>query len=111
MNRDSEKFYDRLSFLYPAIDLFMKPQKRKLFGMINSFPSGQLLEIGVGNGAHFKYYNTHEIIGVDTSRSMLSRARVHLKDNIRILHMNGEMLSFPNEAFDYVVMSHVITVV
>jgi phosphatidylethanolamine/phosphatidyl-N-methylethanolamine N-methyltransferase len=111
MNKDSEKFYDRLSFLYPVIDLFIKPQKRKLFSMINNYPYGQLLEIGVGNGTHFKYYNTHKITGIDTSRSMLSRAHLHLKANIQIFHMNGERLSFPNETFDYVVLSHVIAVV
>lgn len=111
MTNNSAKFYNRLTFLYPIIDLFLKPQKYKFFGKINSCPYGQLLEIGVGNGAHFKYYNTHEIIGVDTSRSMLARAGKHLKDNIQLLHMSGEKLLFPNEVFDYVILSHVIAVV
>jgi phosphatidylethanolamine/phosphatidyl-N-methylethanolamine N-methyltransferase len=107
----SERFYDRLIFLYPIIDLFLKPQKRKFFRKINDCPYGRLLEIGVGNGAHFNYYTTHEIIGVDTSSSMLAQARKHLKDNIQLFHMNGETLSFPDEAFDYVILSHVIAVV
>jgi phosphatidylethanolamine/phosphatidyl-N-methylethanolamine N-methyltransferase len=111
MANNSEKFYDRLTFLYPIIDLFLKPQKHKFFGRINGCPYGRLLEIGVGNGAHFKYYNTHEITGVDTSKSMLARARKHLKDNIQLFHMNGETLLFPDEVFDYVILSHVIAVV
>jgi len=111
MINSSEKFYDRLTFLYPVVDLFLKPQKHKFFSKINSCPHGRLLEIGVGNGAHFKYYNAHEIIGVDTSKSMLANARKHLKDNIRLLHMSGETLLFPNEIFDYVILSHVIAVV
>ncbi len=64
----SEKFYDRLTFLYPAIDLFLRPQKQKFFRYINTFPHGRLLEIGVGNGSHFKYYT-----------SMKSRVLIHRK--------------------------------
>ena len=105
-----EKFYDRATFFYPIIDVFLRPQKRKLFRRINHFPDGRILEVGVGNGGHFKYYNRHEIVGIDTSRSMLRRARKHLKKNIQLIHMNGENLLFPNEDFDYVVLSHVITV-
>lgn len=111
MTASSQKFYDRLTFLYPIIDLFLRPQKRKLFRTINNCASGRLLEIGVGNGAHLKYYNTHEIIGIDTSRSMLAQASKHLRSNIQLLHMNGETLLFPGEAFDYVILSHVIAVV
>ncbi|MBT1697356.1 methyltransferase domain-containing protein [Fulvivirgaceae bacterium PWU4] len=111
MINNSEKFYDRLTFLYPIIDFFLKPQKHKFFSRINSCPYGRLLEIGVGNGTHFNYYNTHEIIGIDTSRSMLASARKHLKGNIRLLHMSGENLLFQNKTFDYVILSHVIAVV
>jgi phosphatidylethanolamine/phosphatidyl-N-methylethanolamine N-methyltransferase len=111
MPKNSEKFYDRFTLLYPIVDLFLKPQKRKFFGKINSYPHGQLLEIGVGNGAHFEYYRNHEITGVDNSGSMLVRAGKHLKDNIQLHQMNGETLGFPEAAFDYVVLSHVIAVV
>lgn len=111
MINNSEKFYDRLTFLYPVIDLFLKPQKHKFFGAINDCPHGRLLEIGVGNGTHFKYYSKHDIVGIDASGSMLARARNHLKDNIQLFHMNGETLLFPDETFDYVILSHVIAVV
>lgn len=107
----SEKFYDKLTFLYPIVDVFLKPQKFKFFSKINGYPRGRLLEIGVGNGTHFKYYNTHNVVGIETSRSMLSRARKNSKHNIQLFHMNGEDLLFPNEAFDYVILSHVIAVV
>ena len=107
----SAKFYDRLSFLYPVIDLFLRSSKRKFFQKINSYPPGSLLEVGVGNGKHLKYYTTHDVTGIDTSQGMLSRARTAAGINIRLLQMNGEELSFPDEVFDYVVMSHVIAVV
>jgi phosphatidylethanolamine/phosphatidyl-N-methylethanolamine N-methyltransferase len=111
MKTRSEKFYDWFTVLYPAVDIFLKPQKRKFFGRINALPYGRLLEIGVGNGAHFKYYSTHDIVGIDTSRSMLDRADGHRTANIQLVHMNGEALLFPNETFDYVILSHVVAVV
>jgi phosphatidylethanolamine/phosphatidyl-N-methylethanolamine N-methyltransferase len=108
---DSSKFYDRISFFYPVIDVFLKSGKEKLFCNINTYPHGRLLEIGAGNGKHFKYYERHDVIGIDTSQKMLSSAREESKDNIHVIRMDGESLSFANEVFDYVVMSHVISVV
>ncbi|HLA54434.1 MAG TPA: class I SAM-dependent methyltransferase [Flavitalea sp.] len=111
MATKSEQFYDRLAVLYPVIDLFLKPQKHKFFSKINGCARGRLLEIGVGNGAHLPYYRTHDVVGIDTSARMLARARRHAQGNIQLLQMNGENLLFPDKAFDYVVLSHVITVV
>jgi phosphatidylethanolamine/phosphatidyl-N-methylethanolamine N-methyltransferase len=111
MTASSEKFYDRFYFLYPVIELFLKPQKKHFFQFINNLPSGTLLEVGIGNGSNLKYYNQHNITGIDTSKSMLERAQKHVKQNVQLLHMNGENLSFQNETFDYVVLSHVLAVV
>lgn len=111
MEQDSEKFYNRFSVFYPVVDAFLRPQKEKFFAEINSHPHGRLLEIGVGNGSHFKYYDRHDIVGVDTSNKMLDQARKHLKSNIEVCHMNGEELLFSNGLFDYVVLCHVIAVV
>ena len=110
MNNASEKFYDRVTPLYPFIDLFLKPQKRKFFNIINGYPHGRLLEIGVGNGSHLKYYSNHDITGIDTSERMLVKAGKRQK-KIQLLQMNGETLQFPSETFDYVILSHVIAVV
>jgi phosphatidylethanolamine/phosphatidyl-N-methylethanolamine N-methyltransferase len=111
MTTTSEKFYDRLTFLYPVVDLFLKPQKRRFVNTINEFPHGRLLEIGVGNGSHLKYYRNHCITAIDTSRRMLARAAKSRTDRVFLLHMNGEAIRFPDETFDYVILSHVITVV
>ena len=111
MHKTSEKFYDSLASLYPVVDLFLKPQKRKFFNLINEYPYGRLLEIGVGNGSHLKYYTNHSITAIDTSRSMLARAKKSRTDRTLLLHMNAESIRFPNETFDYVILSHVITVV
>ncbi|HYF71155.1 MAG TPA: class I SAM-dependent methyltransferase [Ohtaekwangia sp.] len=111
MANTSEGFYDRFSRFYPLVEIFLKPQKRKLFNEINRYPHGQLLEIGIGDGSNLKYYKAHEITGVDTSRNMLAEAGKKRKACVQLFHMDGQTLSFRDEAFDYVVLSHVIAVV
>lgn len=111
MNSKTDNFYNQYSFLYPLIDIFLKPQKRKLFEVINLQLPGRILEIGVGNGAHFHQYKLHKVIGIDTSNRMLEKAAKHLSKNIELFNMSGEDLQFPDNSFDYVVLSHVIAVV
>ena len=111
MNNQTDNFYNRISFLYPLVDIFLKPQKRTLFREINDLPFGQLLEIGVGNGSHLRLYRTHEVIGIDTSLAMLKIAEKQKMAHIQLLHMNGETLLFKDHSFDYIVLSHVISVV
>jgi phosphatidylethanolamine/phosphatidyl-N-methylethanolamine N-methyltransferase len=111
MSKKTDSFYNKFSFLYPLIDIFLKPQKKVLFNAINILPEGSLLEIGVGNGAHFQLYKKHKIIGIDTSEAMLEIARKQNCGNIRVLKMDGKALLFNDEEFDYVILSHVIAVV
>jgi phosphatidylethanolamine/phosphatidyl-N-methylethanolamine N-methyltransferase len=111
VSQQSANFYNKFSVFYPLVDVFLKPQKRKLFDEINILPFGKLLEIGVGNGTHLSLYKTHEIICIDTSLRMLEIARKQNVSNIDLLQMNGETLLFQDESFDYVVLSHTIAVV
>lgn len=107
----TDSYYNKFSWLYPLVDVFLKSQKRVLFHEINKLPDGKLLEIGVGNGAHFLFYKKHQVIGIDTSAAMLNVARKHGTARIQLLEMSGEALLFADEQFDYVVLSHVIAVV
>lgn len=103
-------FYNRITFLYPVINYFLVGQRKVLIDEVNKYPSGKLLEIGVGTGSHLPLYKGHEITGIDISEAMISKARRFEKNNISLLLMDGENLSFPNAGFDYVVMSHVLAV-
>jgi len=111
VSHQTANFYNRFSILYPLVDIFLKPQKRKLFSEINDLPFGKLLEIGVGNGSHLPLYKTHEITGIDTSLSMLDIARNQKSNNVKLIEMNGENLLFEDQSFDYIVLSHTIAVV
>jgi phosphatidylethanolamine/phosphatidyl-N-methylethanolamine N-methyltransferase len=110
MQYSTDIFYNRISFLYPVIDYFLKKQRKTLIEEVNNNIPGRLLEIGIGNGSHLPLYASHQITGIDISAAMLSKAK-HLKvDNVKLLLMNGEDLSFPDSSFDYVVISHVLAV-
>ncbi len=111
MSQQTSQFYNRFRVLYPLVDVFLKPQKRRLISQVNAQPVGQLLEVGVGNGSHLPLYHGHHISGIDTSEGMLAVAARHQQFNVRLLQMNGEALLFRDNQFDYVVLSHVIAVV
>lgn len=111
MSKQTDAFYNKFSFFYPLVDLVLKPQKKVLFQEINNLSAGKLLEIGAGNGNHFKYYRKHTITAIYTSEAMLNIARKNSAENIEVLQMSGEQLLFETETFDYVVLAHVIAVV
>ncbi len=111
MTSKTEAFYNKFSFFYPLVDIFLKAQKKVLFEELNMLPEGIVLEVGVGNGAHLGKYKKHKVIGIDTSVSMLKNARKQALANLELIQMDGMALLFDNEQFDYVVLSHVIAVV
>jgi phosphatidylethanolamine/phosphatidyl-N-methylethanolamine N-methyltransferase len=103
-------FYNRIAILYPAINYFLKRQRRLLIHAVNCEVAGALLEIGIGNGSHLPLYNSHQITGIDISKAMLARAKRTNNTEVILLLMNGENLLFPEASFDYVVLSHVLAV-
>jgi phosphatidylethanolamine/phosphatidyl-N-methylethanolamine N-methyltransferase len=110
MTNSTANFYNRLSFLYPVVDYFLKGQRKVLIEEVNNAHPGKLLEIGVGNGSHLKLYTGHQITGIDISASMLSKAKQSKDINADLFLMNGEHLTFPEASFDHVVISHVLAV-
>jgi len=103
-------FYNRISFIYPVINYFLKTHRNTLIEEINSASPGNLLEIGVGDGSHLPLYKTHQITGIDISNVMLKKASHYKGEKTRLLLMNGEELSFSEASFDYVVICHVLAV-
>jgi len=106
----TRSFYNRISFLYPVINYFLKGQKKSLIHEVNKEPPGTLLEIGIGNGSHLRLYAYHQVTGIEISEAMLKKAQRFKNDRYQLLLMNGENLEFTKASFDYVVMSHVLAV-
>jgi phosphatidylethanolamine/phosphatidyl-N-methylethanolamine N-methyltransferase len=103
------RFYDRVSWLYPLVDLFCGAGRRRLVEQVNCEPPGRLLEIGVGPGRYLPLYRRHHVTAIDCSARMvaLSRARAPAAE---VRQMDGERLEFADASFDYVTLCHVLSV-
>lgn len=105
------RFYNYIYFLYPIVDKFFRKQKKRLAGIVNALPSGNVLEIGVGNGSMLPLYQRHIVTGIDLSTKMLSKAkRRETKVRVHLFMADGEDMKFPKESFDYVIINHVLSV-
>ena len=104
--------YDRISFIY---DMMEAPVERFLFRKwrrsILSELSGSVLEIGVGTGKNLKYYSPDcKVTAIDISPKMLHRAKKRAQgmDNISLMVMDAENLTFADDSFDYVITTFVL---
>ncbi len=111
MSRAAIRFYDTFAALYPVLDLFLRAPKRKLVERVNAEPAGRLLEIGVGRGDTLCGYTHASLTGIDASEGMLAFARKCAPDGCVLRVMDAENLEFPDAAFDYAVISSVLSVV
>ncbi|AKB57884.1 class I SAM-dependent methyltransferase [Methanosarcina barkeri] len=104
--------YNRIAPIYELIDLplefffFREWRKEALSGL-----SEKILEVGVGTGRNLKYYPAGcRVIGIDKSERMLRRAqeKAESRKNITLYPMDAERLEFPDNSFDYVVITFVL---
>jgi phosphatidylethanolamine/phosphatidyl-N-methylethanolamine N-methyltransferase len=110
MNKSSASFYNVIAHFYPLIDFFLDAQKPILAAEINTLSASNILEIGVGNGKHIPLFEKHQFTGIDTSAVMLKKASENKLNNVELIEMDGEHLSFSDQSFDHVILSHIITV-
>jgi ubiquinone/menaquinone biosynthesis C-methylase UbiE len=104
--------YNRIAPIYELIDLplelflFREWRKEALSDL-----SGKVLEVGVGTGRNLKYYPADcRVIGIDKSEGMLQKAseKAEGRKNITLYSMDAEHLEFPDNSFDYVVITFVL---
>ena len=76
---------------------------------------GTILEVGVGTGISLADYSAdNRIVGVDLSEQMLQKAKdrvsqLALTHVVRLEVMDAERLSFPDDSFDVVVATYVVS--
>lgn len=78
--------------------------------MVNAFPAGDVLELGVGHGNYLANYRHRSIVAIDNSSAMLQKAKKQKLDNTSFVSMDAEHLSFGENQFDYVVAAHVLSI-
>ncbi len=76
----------------------------------------KVLEVGVGTGISLHMYpDSCMLVGVDVTRKMLEKAQVKKEamqlENVHLLEMDGENLTFADDTFDHSVAAFVVTVV
>ena len=111
------KLYAEFAPIYDKV--FGKIFYSRLLRVIDGLhiPRGaKILELGAGTGTSFPAYpHDCRVTGIDLAPDMLARARRKIEQNgwnhIEVLEMNALTLSFPDDAFDYVMAFHVVTVV
>ena len=104
-------FYDKIAKIYPVLDIFLQEPKKQLLMRVNQEEPGRLLEIGVGRGDNLPVYKHRPVTGIDVSEGMLAYARKKAPSDCSLQIMDASRLEFPDNSFDYSVISHVLTVV
>jgi phosphatidylethanolamine/phosphatidyl-N-methylethanolamine N-methyltransferase len=114
---DIRKAYKRWAPVYDAVfGKVIEAGVKQAAARANAF-SGKLLEVGVGTGLALRHYGPHlKVTGIDLSTDMLELARKRVKKsshgNIEaLLEMDATSLAFPDNHFDIVVATYVLTVV
>ena len=103
-------FYDKV-----ASPISLRRQRKAIEGM-NIQPGQRVLDIGVGTGLSLGFYpNNCRVVGFDLSEGMLRKAAKKVREeaweHIGLVIGDAMRPAFPDECFDHVMVSHVITVV
>ncbi len=104
-------FYNKIAKVYPVLDLFLQEPKKQLLTRINQEREGRLLEIGVGRGDNLPLYKHKPVTGIDVSEGMLAYARQKAPKTCSLKVMDAGRLEFPDDSFEYCVLSHILSVV
>lgn len=117
---DYETIKRAYAILSPVYDfLFDKvfyPGRVAAIDLLEIKPGDRVLEVGVGTGLNLPLYPRNcEVTGIDISEEMLRKAeeriRTHGVMNAKLMVMDGSKLEFPDNSFDRVIATYVISAV
>jgi phosphatidylethanolamine/phosphatidyl-N-methylethanolamine N-methyltransferase len=107
------RYAPRYDFIFGAV---FHPGRKAVIDYMDCKPGERVLEVGVGTGLSLPLYpeGVH-VTGIDISEEMLARA-ITLKqseglDNVELLTMDAEKMTFKTDHFDKVVAMYVASVV
>jgi phosphatidylethanolamine/phosphatidyl-N-methylethanolamine N-methyltransferase len=97
-------------------DKIFLPGRVAAIPLLGIKPNDLVLEVGIGTGLNLPLYPQDcHLVGIDLSSEMLSKARDKVRDygmnNVTIKEMDASKLEFPDEHFDHVLATYVISAV
>ena len=118
MEYDSiKKIYNGYSSVYDLLFKgFFHPRQKFAISNLDIRPGDKVLDVGVGTGLTLPLYPHHShVTGIDISTDMLKQARKKVEKlgytHVNLLEMDACHLQFPDNTFDFVVATHIISVV
>jgi len=117
---DYETIKRAYAILSPYYDfLFDKvfyPGRVAAINLLEINPGNRVLEVGVGTGLNLPLYSQDcDVTGVDISEEMLRKAEERVRtlnmSNAKLMVMDASKLDFPDNSFDRVIATYVISAV
>jgi len=114
---DTVRTYRNLSATYDLVfGPITHPGRRAAVRMLNDRPSQRVLEVGVGTGLSLGYFRSDAAVtGIDVSPHMLKKARERTArlrlENVDLIEMNAQAMSFADNSFDAVIALYVASTV
>jgi phosphatidylethanolamine/phosphatidyl-N-methylethanolamine N-methyltransferase len=112
-----ERAYAILSPVYDFLfDKVFYPGRVAAIKLLEAKPGDRILEVGVGTGLNLPLYpHDCDVTGVDISEGMLRKAEERVRtlgmDRAKLMVMDGSRLEFPDNSFDRVIATYVISAV
>ncbi|MBI5892217.1 MAG: methyltransferase domain-containing protein [Deltaproteobacteria bacterium] len=112
-----KKIYAGYSNAYDAIfKRFFFPRIKHAIATMDIKDGERVLDVGVGTGLSLPLFPKYcSVVGIDISSAMLKEAREKIKElhlnHIELMEMDAMNLEFPDNTFDKVFISHVVSVV
>jgi phosphatidylethanolamine/phosphatidyl-N-methylethanolamine N-methyltransferase len=112
-----KRAYAILSPVYDFLfDKVFYPGRVAAIQLLEAKPGDRILEVGVGTGLNLPLYPRDcDVTGVDISEGMLRKAEERVRtlgmDRAKLMMMDGSRLEFPDNSFDRVIATYVISAV
>jgi phosphatidylethanolamine/phosphatidyl-N-methylethanolamine N-methyltransferase len=112
-----KRAYAILSPVYDFLfDKIFYPGRVAAIDLLEIQPNSRVLEVGVGTGLNLPLYPREcDVTGVDISEEMLRKAQERVRTlgmtDAKLLVMDGSKLDFPDNSFDRVIATYVISAV